>query len=142
MAADTTDQAAELPAPLHVSSAQPRFGDWGPGYLAQHDHAAFGVVTLRPGDAFDNHHHNHHEESFLILDGHIELWRNRSERLLLGPGDFVRCPAGVEHFLRNTGEATARAFFVKAPGVSADKVDDPWVPEDADAHLSAPTTTS
>ena len=116
------------PAVVNVSQVEPRFGDWGPGYLAQHDDAAFGVVTLRPGDAFDNHLHNHHEESFLVLDGAIELWRNRSERLDLVQGDFVRCPAGVEHFLRNTGDTVARAFFVKAPGVASDKVDAPWVP--------------
>lgn len=123
-----TAAPAPAPAPVNVADVEPRFGDWGPGYLAQHNDAAFGVVTLRPGDAFANHLHNHHEESFLVLDGEIELWRSRGERLELSRGDFVRCPAGVEHFLRNVGTETARAFFIKAPGVTADKVDSPWEP--------------
>jgi quercetin dioxygenase-like cupin family protein len=47
---------------------------------------------------------------------------------MLSRGDFVRCPAGVEHFLRNIGDTVAQAFFVKAPGAKSDKVDVPWVP--------------
>lgn len=113
---------------VHVDDAEPRFGDWGPGYLAQEDHVAFGALTLRPGDEFDNHYHEHHEEAFLILEGRIEIWLDRERRVDAGPGSLVRCAPGVEHYVRNVGQETARAFFIKAPGVPGDKVDAPWRP--------------
>jgi quercetin dioxygenase-like cupin family protein len=133
MAADdgrAAEDMSPLPRVARVDDVEARFGDWGPGYLAQHDDAAFGVVTLRPGDAFANHLHDRHEESFLVLDGEIDLWRDRREHLTLRRGDFVRCPPRVEHYLRNSGGDVARAFFVKAPGVTADKRDVPWTPGD------------
>jgi quercetin dioxygenase-like cupin family protein len=112
----------------NIADVQPRFGEWGPGYLVQSDDAAFGVVTLRPGDAFDNHFHEHHTETFLVLEGSAELWLDRDELLVLGPGDLVGCLPRVEHYLRNTGSAPFRALFVKSPGVSGDKVEAPWAP--------------
>lgn len=105
-----------------------RFGDWGPGYLAQEDDAAFGAVFLRPGDEFPNHYHEHHEESFLVITGRAELWLDRSQLVQLDVGDFIRCGPRVEHYLRNTADTPFQAFFVKAPGVRGDKVDVPWSP--------------
>lgn len=113
----------------NIADAELRFGGWGPGYLVQGDDAAFGVVRLRPGDDFANHFHEHHTESFFVVDGTAELWLDRATRLVLTPGDFVQCTPGVEHYLRNVDVSTFTAFFVKAPGVSADKVDTPWTPE-------------
>lgn len=112
----------------NIASASLRFDDWGPGYLAEEEHAAFGVVRLRPGDEFPNHYHEHHEESFLVLDGEFELWLDQADRLTLSRGDFVRCAPHVQHYLRNVGAVDATAFFVKAPGVPGDKVDFVWRP--------------
>lgn len=117
------------PQKSSIDSAELRFGDWGPGYLAEEEHAAFGVVKLRPGDEFTNHYHEHHEESFLMLGGEIELWLDQSDRTVLARGDFVRCAPRVQHYLRNVGVVDATAFFVKAPGVPGDKVEVPWRPE-------------
>jgi quercetin dioxygenase-like cupin family protein len=114
----------------NLRDAELRFGDWGPGYLVQGDDAMFGVVTLRPGDAFPNHRHDRHAESFLVLAGVAELWMDRAERLELREGDLVTAPAGVEHYLRNTGAVPFTAFFAKAPGVPGDKVDLEWQPEE------------
>lgn len=117
-----------VPEKQNLAELARRFGDWGPGYLAQEDHAQFGAVLLRPGDEFANHYHEHHEESFLVLRGRAELWLDRARLVELEVGDFVRCPPGVEHYFRNVGDEIFEAFFVKAPGVPGDKVDAPWSP--------------
>jgi quercetin dioxygenase-like cupin family protein len=116
-------------SPVHrIGDAALRFDDWGPGYLVQDDVAHFGVVVLRPGDEFGNHLHEHHTESFLVLAGTAELWLDRNERIPLVEGDFVPARPGVEHYLRNISDASFTAFFVKAPGVSGDKIERPWRP--------------
>ena len=112
----------------NIADVEPRFGDWGSGYLAEAQDASFGVVTLRPGDAFDNHLHEWHTESFLVLHGEVELWLDRTDLLVLKPGDLYSCSPGVEHFLRNAGDTLFRAFFIKSPGISHDKVEVPWAP--------------
>lgn len=116
--------------PVRLADAELRFGDWGPGYLSQAEHAAFGTIVLRPGDEFANHLHEHHEESFLAVEGEAELWIDREGPVRLAAGEFVSCPPNVEHFLRNTSGAPFRALFIKAPGVAADKIDRPWHPGD------------
>jgi quercetin dioxygenase-like cupin family protein len=118
-----------MTAVQRIRDAELRFGDWGPGYLAQEDDAFFGVVTLRPGDEFANHRHVHHTESFLVLAGSAELWLDRAERILLLQGDFVSVPPGIEHYLRNVSGTPFTAFFAKSPGVADDKVDAPWTPD-------------
>lgn len=124
-------------ATQNLADIERRFGEWGPGYLAQEDHAAFGAIFLRPGDEFANHYHEHHEESFLVISGRAELWLDRSQLVRLDVGDFIRCAPRVEHYLRNTADAPFQAFFVKAPGVRDDKVDSPWRPGDAEPGSAA-----
>ena len=111
-----------------MHDAELRFVDWGPGYLDQGENAFFGVVQLRPGDDFANHYHEKHDESFLVINGEVEIWLNREELTVLQKNDFIRCPVGMEHYLRNVGTEVFTAFFVKAPGVDADKVEVPWKP--------------
>lgn len=114
----------------HALDVERKFGDWGPGYLFTGSNASYGIVTLRPGDAFANHLHEAHEETFFVLEGTIEIWLDRNERLMLSAEDLVRCEPGVEHFLRNTSDRNARALFLKVPGIEGDKIEKPWVPED------------
>ncbi len=121
--------ASDDDAPIKLSSVEPRFGDWGPGYLEQRDDVMFGVVTLRPGDDFGNHIHEHHTESFLVLKGSAEVWFERSECVVIVEGDLIGAPPNVEHYFRNVGDMPFTAFFIKTPGVQGDKVDLPWLPE-------------
>ncbi|QRY39508.1 cupin domain-containing protein [Microbacterium hominis] len=114
---------------LRSADAHLRFGDWGPGYLAQSDDAAFGVVVLRPGDEFANHLHEHHTESFVVLEGSAEVWIDRGAAVVLAPGDVLRAAPGEEHYLRNSFDGTFRAVFVKTPWVDGDKLDRPWTPD-------------
>lgn len=113
---------------LRTADADLRFGDWGPGYLAKGDDAAFGVVVLRPGDEFANHLHEHHTESFVVIEGRAEIWLDRDTRRVVATGDVLRAEPHEEHFVRNPFDETFRAVFVKTPWVDGDKVDVPWTP--------------
>lgn len=113
---------------LRPAEAELRFGEWGPAYLSQDVHAAFGTVVLRPGDAFGNHLHEHHTESFIAVDGEAEVWIDRTHRLTLCVGELLHAGPGEEHFLRNTSDAVFRAIFIKTPWVDGDKIERPWEP--------------
>jgi quercetin dioxygenase-like cupin family protein len=114
---------------LRSGDADLRFGEWGPGYLAKSDDAAFGVVVLRPGDAFDNHLHERHTETFVVLEGAAEVWIDRVAPVTVTAGDILRAEPNEEHFLRNPFDETFRAVFVKTPWVDGDKLDRPWTPD-------------
>ena len=114
---------------LRSADGSLRFGDWGPGYLAQAHDAAFGVVVLRPGDEFGNHLHEKHTESFIVIEGSAEIWIDRAKASVVTVGDVLRAEPGEEHFVRNPFDQTFRAVFVKTPWVDGDKVDKPWTPE-------------
>lgn len=116
---------------LRTRDADLRFGEWGPGYLAKHDDAAFGVIVLRQGDAFDNHLHERHTESFIVLEGAAEVFLDRGEPVTVAAGDIIRAEPGEEHLLRNPFAETFRAVFVKTPWVDGDKIDRPWAPDAA-----------
>lgn len=116
---------------LSTGGAELRFGDWGPGYLARSDDAAFGVIVLRPGDAFDNHLHEHHTETFIVLEGTAEIWVDRDTPVTISAGDLVRAEPHEEHLLRNRSDRPFRAVFVKTPWVDGDKVDRTWTPDDS-----------
>jgi len=111
-----------------VSTANLRFGDWGPGYLWQEPRSHIGVCLLRPADIFANHYHARHEETFLVLEGKVTLWVNCQDRYLLQTGDLFRLDPGELHYLSNDGELPCRLVFIKAPGVPGDKIDVPWQP--------------
>lgn len=113
-----------------VADAELRFGDWGPGYLSTGEHAAFGTVVLRPGDAFGNHLHERHTESFIAVEGVAEVWIDRRTRVELRAGQILHAEPGEEHFLRNASDAPFRAVFVKTPWADGDKIERPWTPED------------
>ena len=114
-----------------VLDAELRFGDWGPGYLVQDEDAAFGTLVLRPGDAFANHLHEHHTESFLVLEGEVEVWLDRTHQVRLTRLELLQARPGVEHLVRTVGDASARLLFIKTPAVDGDKVDRPWTPSAA-----------
>lgn len=113
---------------LNLENVPLRFGDWGPGYASQDSAAAYGVILLRPGDAFAAHLHERHTESFVTLDGRAELWLDRRGPVLLQPRVLVHARPGVEHFLRNPFVDPFVALFVKTPWVDGDKVDVDWLP--------------
>lgn len=115
---------------LHLDDVEPRFGDWGPGYVSRESAAAYGVVRLRPGDAFPAHVHERHTESFVVLEGRAELWLDRRGPFVLRPRALIHARPGVEHFLRNRFDEPFVALFVKTPWIDGDKLDVDWLPPD------------
>jgi quercetin dioxygenase-like cupin family protein len=108
-----------------------RNGDWGPAYLLEHDGASIGVVALRPGDAMDNHIHERCHESFLVIEGELTLWTNRSVRTVLQVGDIASCEPFEEHHVRNGADVPCRLVFMKTPPSPGDTIVLPWTPPDA-----------
>lgn len=62
--------------------------------------------TVAPSDqeGFGPHRHGTCEETFLIRSGQLEFLLGQTVTTL-GPGDFVRAPAGVRHGYRNCSGA-------------------------------------
>jgi mannose-6-phosphate isomerase-like protein (cupin superfamily) len=42
------------------------------------------------------HHHEHEDEMFLVVRGHMRM-QFRERTVVVGPGEFIVVPAGVEH---------------------------------------------
>lgn len=78
--------------------------------------ARIGVIVeeLAPGkQSAPAHYHHGEEEHVLVLDGHATL-RLGPRRLPLGPGDYVRFPAGQTegHCLLNEGTEVCRYVVI------------------------------
>ena len=59
--------------------------------------------VLEPGKSNCLYHSESLQESFLVLSGQCRLLVEGEERLL-GPWDFVHCPAGTEHVFVGAGD--------------------------------------
>ena len=59
--------------------------------------------VLEPGKSNCLYHSESLQEAFLVLSGECRLLVDGEERLL-GPWDFVHCPAGTEHVFVGAGE--------------------------------------
>ena len=73
----------------------------------------FALVEVAPGEESTEHHkHYHEEECYYVLEGRGEA-RIGSERIEIGPGDFIGCrKGGLAHSLKNTGDAPMRCIVV------------------------------
>lgn len=71
----------------------------------EHPFADFGinVSVLEPGQPNCLYHSESQQEAFLVLAGECRLLVEEGERLL-GPWDFVHCPAGVDHVFVGAGD--------------------------------------
>jgi mannose-6-phosphate isomerase-like protein (cupin superfamily) len=56
----------------------------------------YGVKVVKLHGEFVWHTHEHTDELFLVLSGHLTI-RLRDEDVVLGPGQLVVIPRGVEH---------------------------------------------
>jgi uncharacterized cupin superfamily protein len=63
----------------------------------------FNLSVLEPGQPNCLYHSESQQEAFLVLAGECRLLVEGTERLL-GPWDFVHCPAGVEHVFVGAGD--------------------------------------
>ena len=70
--------------------------------------------VLAPGGEAPPHIHHREDETFYVLEGHLEL-RLGETTYLARPGDYLQVPRGTVHALRNVGEHTARALVTFVP---------------------------
>jgi quercetin dioxygenase-like cupin family protein len=61
------------------------------------------------------HVHNREHEYFYVLEGEITFYVN-GKPMVARQGCAVMGPRGMEHFFRNTGDATARMLVMTTPG--------------------------
>jgi quercetin dioxygenase-like cupin family protein len=76
------------------------------------------VITdgiIGPGGFIPDHYHKWEDQTFHIIEGVLEA-KIGAETVQLGSGDSVHCPRGVSHYMKNTGEATARLISYIFPG--------------------------
>ena len=77
---------------------------WSPKVVAQLNDYEVKVVRIT-GD-FVWHTHDDTDELFLVVDGELTV-QFRDRDVVLGPGQLVVVPRGVEHCPRADGEVTA-----------------------------------
>ena len=74
----------------------------------------FRISTYQPMGFVAPHHHRVQEQIYHVVEGQglIEL---DGERSVMGPGDVVFIPPGVEHAMYNTGTTDLIFFVVTTP---------------------------
>ena len=69
--------------------------------------------VLEPGEPSCLYHSESQQEDFLVLSGECKVLVEGEERLL-GPWDFVHCPAGTEHVFVGAGDGPCAILMVGA----------------------------
>lgn len=99
-----------------------RFGDSGPKYLRKGPRLSAGIVVLQPGQDFKNHYHDIMEESFLILEGKLDIAIN-GKVYNCESGDLITAEPGETHYLKNNYDTPMKAVFMLGPFQKSDKVE-------------------
>ena len=74
---------------------------------------------LGPGSDVPNHYHKWEDQTFHIIEGTLTATIG-DETVEIGPGDSVYCPRGVPHYMKNTGDVTAKMISYIYPGDKAE----------------------
>ncbi len=96
-----TDPNAKSPTPeiRRVRLAE-KFGmfteQWSPKIVGQVNDMHVKLAKLQ--GEFVWHAHEHEDEMFLVVKGELVIHLRDQDAVVLGPGDFVVIPRGVEHF--------------------------------------------
>lgn len=85
----------EMTTKISIENKLAGFSDhWNPRIVAQLNGQDVRVAKIH--GTFDWHHHQDEDELFLVVKGSLELrFRDRVE--VLGPGEMIVVPRGVEH---------------------------------------------
>jgi mannose-6-phosphate isomerase-like protein (cupin superfamily) len=71
--------------------------------------------TVPPRGGPPPHVHHREDESFYVLEGEFEFFRQGEAPLRAAAGDWVRTPRGVAHTFTNVGQTTGRLLAVAVP---------------------------
>src|SRR3954447_6724248 len=104
----------------------------GPGFRKVRrvlDVTAFGVnaIVLPEGIETGFHYHDDQQELYFVHAGVVEFEFGDGEKVLLGPGGFVRVDAATHRKMRNAGEG--EAVYVSVGGKDGYVGRDAHVPE-------------
>jgi len=84
---------------------------WTPKIIGEIDNYDIKIAKIE--GAFEWHSHAHADEFFFVVSGTLRMkYRDREE--LLGPGDMIVVPRGVEHL--PIAEPTAEIMMIEAKG--------------------------
>lgn len=72
------------------------------------------VYCLEPGQSQKPHRHDDADKVYAVLEGEVQV-RIGADSALLGAGEAVLAPAGVDHGLENPGPARAAVLVFMAP---------------------------
>ena len=88
-------QPDESPRPINLAEKLGRFDEhWSPKVVAELNGQQVKLAKLH--GEFVWHHHADEDELFLVLSGHLRMeFRDRTE--VVGPGELIVVPRGVEH---------------------------------------------
>jgi len=90
--------AASTPSKVNLAEKFALFSDhWAPRIAGRYNGHEIRLVKL--AGEFQWHSHPDTDELFLVLEGTLHMgFRDRTE--VLGPGEMIVVPAGMEHFPR------------------------------------------
>jgi mannose-6-phosphate isomerase-like protein (cupin superfamily) len=71
-------------------------------------------------DGAGPHHHRAHVDSFLVLEGELEVMVD-GETSTLGPGELAVVPQRTVHAFRNASDARVRLLNLHTPGMRFDE---------------------
>jgi mannose-6-phosphate isomerase-like protein (cupin superfamily) len=71
-------------------------------------------------DGAGPHHHRAHVDSFLVLEGELEVMVD-GETSTLGPGELAVVPPRTVHAFRNASDARVRLLNLHTPGMRFDE---------------------
>ncbi|HXV77341.1 MAG TPA: cupin domain-containing protein [Candidatus Polarisedimenticolaceae bacterium] len=94
----------------------------GKATLALGDRLFAGLNAFEAGQRQRPHVHRGQDKLCYVLAGRAEV-RVGDEHGLVGPGDLVLFPAGVEHSLHNPGPERLLAMIILAPPREGDPAD-------------------
>jgi mannose-6-phosphate isomerase-like protein (cupin superfamily) len=96
---------------VNLASKLAQFSEqWSPRIVGEVNDAYVKLVKLQ--GEFVWHHHDAEDEMFLVLQGRLKM-RFRDRDVLVGPGEFIIVPHGVEHLPVAEAEAHILLFEPK-----------------------------
>jgi len=117
------------PGVINLSEKLSLFSEhWSPKIIAQMNDHHFKLVRL--SGEFVWHTHEHTDEVFLVLEGEMTIDLPEGDTAVLGPGEMIVIPKGVEH--RPRADTECRVMLVEYAGTvnTGDAEGDLTAPDD------------
>ena len=105
---------------INENEREYRFGDSGPKYLMKGPRSNFALVQFQPGRSFAAHYHDVMEESFLILEGSVDVAVN-DVVYHLKQGDLLHVELEEVHYFMNNYDQPVKMISTLAPYMEVDK---------------------